>query len=111
MSDGRKNLNYLGSSFAASRSLNPNFAIHRKELRDKLISEKAVIFCIPNFFEIEVGLQKMTAFSLTGKIGAPPRRAANFKELKKCRKKTYIQFEKNNKYTHQQLIYISTTDF
>ena len=50
---------------------NFNFAIHRDSYGDKFVSENDVIFAIQC-----IGLQKMTSFSLTGKIGAPPRRAA-----------------------------------
>ena len=49
-------------------------AIHRDTYGDKNVSENDIIFAIQSN-----GLQKMISFSLTGKIRAPPRRAANLR--------------------------------
>jgi hypothetical protein len=88
----------VGSSFFAPAQIWLQFTatpIRRIE-GDKIVSENDANFCIPNFFEIEVGMQKLASFSqfsISLKLGiefaprrgerqwcnevcAPPRRAA-----------------------------------
>jgi len=66
-----ENKQYLLYQICRSPRRGAKFANHRKELMDKSVSKNDAIFVFHC-----IGMQKMASFSLTGKIGAPPRRAA-----------------------------------